>query len=197
MDDNFPHVYLTSRLNTNLNEHCIFFTTCYNANGKTHIDAAFDKSWAKTQEYFTSNKIIYLAALEDYKQTPSRCADFQHCCRPSYQHLPNTKVFAGVVYMNLTFTGRSSVTFPPTTTDIELLAVLPTWQGSVSSPLSSALQLSPTGWESGRVDGSVAWLLAVFLPSWPGERARMGSPVSECIDRGPALHYPPSELKVS
>lgn len=113
---------------------------------------------------------------------------FQHWYRLSYQHYYNVKLFAWVVYINLTFTCRSSVTFPPSTAETELLAVLPTWQGSVASPGPLAVQLSPTGWESGRVDGSAAWLLATSLPSWPSERAWMGSPVSQCIDRGPALH---------
>ncbi|TNN72774.1 hypothetical protein EYF80_017058 [Liparis tanakae] len=52
---------------------------------------------------------------------------------------------------------------------MDSLAVLPRWQGSVASPDSLALQLSPTGWESGRVDGSAAWLLAAPGP-FPARR---------------------------
>lgn len=182
MDDNFPYVYMTSRFSTLPNMHYVFTTQC-NGNGKME-ETVNILSW----KHDINLKIIHLAAPDDYEQVSSCCAGFQHWCRPSYQHLLNTKVFAVVVYMDLTFTSRSAVTFPPTTAEIELLAVLPTWQGSVASPGSLALQLSPTGWESGGVDGSAAWLLAASLPSWPGERAGMGSPVSQCIDRGPALH---------
>lgn len=100
----------------------------------------------------------------------------KHSYGLSYQHIPNTKMFAEVVYMDLTFTSRSSVTFPPTTAEIELLAVLPTWQGSVASPGSLAPQLSPTGWKSGRVDGSAAWLLAASLPFLAQWKGRDGEP---------------------
>lgn len=46
----------------------------------------------------------------------------------------------------------SFVTFPPAATETELLAVLRTWQGSVASLSSLALQLSPT---DGKVAGSM------------------------------------------
>lgn len=135
------------------------------------------KFWGENRTHFTRHIITHLATM-------IKCRLAVQVFRPRYHQHQKW----GLVYMNLTFTNGSSVTFSPTTTEIELLAVLPTWQGSVASPGSLAPQLSPTGWESGRVDGSVAWLLAAPLPSWPGERAGMGSPVSRCIDRGPALH---------
>lgn len=56
------------------------------------------------------------------------------------------------VYVDVTFRSRSFVTFPPAATETELLAVLRTWQGSVASLSSLALQLSPT---DGKVAGSM------------------------------------------
>ncbi|KAK9518248.1 hypothetical protein VZT92_023560 [Zoarces viviparus] len=87
--------------------------------------------------------------------------------RPSYQHLLNTKVFAGVVYMDLTFTSRSSVTFPPTTTETEMLAVLAAWQGSVASPLAHWHRSCHP--QDGRVAGSMAPRRGFWKhPSLPG-----------------------------
>lgn len=72
--------------------------------------------------------------------------------------------------MNLTFTRRFLVTFPPTTPQAELLAVLPVRQGSVTSPSSLALQLSP---RMGKWRGRLACVMAPgsippFLVWWKG-----------------------------
>lgn len=69
------------------------------------------------------------------------------------------------VYIDLTFTSSCSLTFPPTTAEMERLAVLPTWQDSVVSLSPLALQLSPTERKGGRVDGSTAGLLAASRSS--------------------------------
>lgn len=72
--------------------------------------------------------------------------------------------------MNLTFTRRLSVTFPPTTTQIELLAVLPVWQGSVTSPSLLAPQLSPRmgKWQGRWLRGMASGSIPPFLAWWKG-----------------------------
>lgn len=81
------------------------------------------------------HNMTHLEAAGDYEQVLLCYADFPHRCRPSYQHPLHTKVVAGVVYVNLTFTSRSSLTFPPTTTtEMELLAVLPYMAGQRGLP---------------------------------------------------------------
>lgn len=72
--------------------------------------------------------------------------------------------------MNLTFTRRFLVTFPPTTPQTELLAVLPVWQGSMTSPSSLALQLSPRmgKWQGRWLCGMASGSIPPFLAWWKG-----------------------------
>lgn len=96
----------------------------------------------------------------------------------------------GFTWINLTFTGGSPASFSPSTTaETEWLAVLPTWRGQHGSAalVGTAAVTHRMGKWRGR------WLRGVAsgsVPPFPepGERAGMGSPISRCIDPGPALH---------
>ncbi|KAJ4946481.1 hypothetical protein JOQ06_024147 [Pogonophryne albipinna] len=88
--------------------------------------------------------------------------------RPSNQHV-HTKGFAGCL-QGSDIHKQIISNFPSHQNRYRILAVLPLWQGSVASLGRLALQLSPTGWEGGRVDGLAAWLLEASVPSWLVDR---------------------------
>lgn len=95
----------------------------------------------------------------------------------------------GFAWINLTFTGGSPASFSPFHHRRDGVAGLPTWRGQHGSAtlVGTAVVTHRMGKWRGR------WLRGVASGSvppfpGPGERAGMGSPISRCIDPGPALH---------
>ena len=75
----------------------------------SHFEKALEKVLAENTKIFhqPQNKTPISGQLRQQVSSFS-----PHCCRPSCHHPLLTKVFAWIVYTDLTFTSRSSLTFP-------------------------------------------------------------------------------------